>query len=415
MLSADRGEDRGVAVTGIGMITALGLDTRTCWDRMLRGESAVRRITKFDPGSCRTQIGAQLPDEYFDLERKEIPKRLRKMTVRATRLIRLCARQAMSERGLDPDDLPAERCAAIIGTSGSSIRGPEDQETKATAKFRIIREMVNAMPAWISLDYGFKGPTYTVSAGECSGLVAICMGWDLIVRGEVDLVLAGGVDNLLTASNVAKWNAQGLLSVANDPPEKAVKPFDRRRDGYVLGDGGCALVLESRRHAQRTGASVYAHIHGHAMAADAYRLHGCRPDGESLARAIEIAIGKAGLSPERIGHICAQGDATVAHDLYEAQAIRRAFGGRVDGVLVNSHKAMIGHTIGAAGALQVAVAALALRHQQLPPTLNLEDPDPACELNFVTGNATSVDIGAALTTCFTTGGHSHAVVIGARG
>ncbi|OIP97266.1 MAG: hypothetical protein AUK55_04695 [Syntrophobacteraceae bacterium CG2_30_61_12] len=401
-----------VAITGIGMITPLGVNARSTWAALLAGRSGVGPITKFDAAGCRTRIGGELPAAYLELEKKHTTKRVEKMTVRATRMIRICALEAIADSGLDSERIDQDRVAVIIGTSGSSVRSPIDRETPRTAKFRIIREMVNAMPAWISLDHGFKGPSYTVSAGSCSSAVAVSQAYDLIRSGAVDRAVTGGADYLLTENNVKRWNSRDLLSTRNDNPEQAVRPFDRSRDGYVLADGSCALMLESAISAKARGAHIYAWLVAAATRSD----DGCSVEsareGVGLAATLELAIRQCGLPKTAIGYVSANGSAVVREDLHETRALKQVFGDHARKLLVSSQKSMLGHSIGASGAIELAVTALALESGKFPPTINYHEPDPECDLNFVSNSMVEApSITAALSLTFARGGHSNVMVL----
>jgi len=401
-----------VAVTGIGMICPLGITAPQCWENMLLGKSGIRRITKFDPEECVTQIGGQLPDEYFTLEKKKTPKRLFKQTVRATRILRLCSQEAIEDSEIDLDQADPHRCAAIMGTSGSSVRSPDDLGGAGTERFKIIREMINALPAWISLEYGFKGPTFTLSAACSSGSYAIAKAFDLIQSGLVDVAVAGGVDTLLTKNSILRGNFMKMLSEKNHEPEKAMRPFDKKRDGWILSDGGCSVVLESYEHAARRNAEVYAFVMGHGSLSESYSLYSPYPYGKGMAQTMERALENAGLPKEKIGYVCANGTSTVVNDFYETAAIKQVFGKRAHELLISSPKSMIGHAIGGSSAISFAVTALALKNQKFPPTINYEFPDPECDLNYIPNSMVrTTDLYAAISNSFGFGGHNCVIVL----
>ena len=379
---------------------------------MLAGKSGIRRITKFDPDECITRIGGHLPDDYFALEKENTPKRLSKQTVRATRIIRLCAQEAIKDSKIELGGIDLNRCAAIIGTSGSSVRSPDDLGGPGTERFKIIREMINAAPAWISMDYGFRGPTYTVSAACASGSYAISQAFDLIRSGVADIAVAGGVDTLLTKNSIKRGNLMKMLSEQNDFPEKAMRPFDRKRGGWVLSDGGCVVVLESYEHALRRNAGVYALVDGYGALSASYSLYSPFPYGKGMARTMEAALENAGVPKEKIGYICASGTSTVVDDFYETAAIKEVFGKQAYDILISAPKSMIGHAIGGSGAISFAVTALALKNREIPPTINYEFKDPDCDLNYVPNSMVkATDLDAAITNSFGFGGHNCVIVM----
>jgi 3-oxoacyl-[acyl-carrier-protein] synthase II len=401
-----------VAVTGVGMICPLGVTAPSCWESMLQGRSGVTRITKFDPSGCVTQVGGQLPEEYFQLEAEGTSKRLFKQTVLTGRLIRLCAKEAVEDSGITAPLLDSHRGAVIIGTSGSSVRSPHDLGGPGSERFKVIREMINALPAWISIDYGFRGPSFTVSAACSSGSYAITSAYDLIRSGVVDVAVVGGVDALLTKNTIRRGNFMKMLSEDNEPPGKAIRPFDKTRSGFVIADGGCAAVLESAEHARKRGAHIYAYMAGYGARSESYSLYAPAPYGEGMAATIEMALANASIPKDKVGYVSANGSATIVNDLFETQAMKRVFGAHAYDLLVSSQKSMIGHTMGAAGAIEFVVTALVLATQKVPPTINYEVPDPECDLNYVPNTMVTVDdVDCAISNSFGLGGHNIVIAL----
>ena len=406
------GKSIPIAVTGIGMICPIGIRTPESWKNMLQGKSGIRKITKFDASGCATRIGGQLPEEYFVLEKEKTSKRMFKQTVRAGRIIRLCSQEALRDSGIELDSLDLNRCGVIIGTSGSSVRSPDDQGGPGAERFKIIREMINALPAWISLENGFKGPNFTISAACASGSYAIAKACDLIRFGVADLAVAGGVDTLLTKNSTMRGNFMKVLSEKNDEPEKAMRPFDRKRDGWVISDGGCAVVLESYEHAIKRNAIVYAWVIGHGMSSECYSLYSPVPYGEGMAQTIEMALADANISRQSIGYVNANGTSTVVNDFYETMAIKKVFGKHAYNMFISSQKSMLGHTVGGSSAIGFAVTALVLKTQKIPPTINYEFPDPKCDLNYVPNKMIEVnDLEVAISNSFGFGGHNCVIVL----
>ena len=407
-----KGKQSPVAVTGIGMITPLGITWPECWENMLQGKSGIRSITKFDTAECRTKIGGQLPESYFDFEKKKTSKRMFKQTVQATRIIRLCSQEALADSGVDSSALNLDKCGVIIGTSGSSIRSPDDMKGPGIKRFKIIREMINSLSAWISLENGFKGPSFTMSAACASGSYAITTAADFIRSGEIDFAVAGGVDVLLTKNITLRGNFMKMLSERNDPPEKAMRPFDRQRDGWVFADGGCAVVLESYEHAMQRNADVYAWIAGHGSMSESYSLYSPTPYGKGMSQTIEMALTDACIPKEKIGYVSANGTSTIVNDFCETKALKDVFGTHAHDLLIGAHKSMIGHTIGGAGPIAFGITANVLKTQKVPPTINYEHPDPDCDLNYVPNEMMSVtDIEAGISNSFGFGGHNCVIVL----
>ena len=395
-----------IAVTGIGMICPLGLSKDACWDNLTAGVSAIGPITKFDTAGCETAIGGELPPGYDEFEKQRTPRRLMKQSVRASRLIRICAEDAIADSGLAVEDAVSKRCGVVIGTSGSSVRSPHDLGDSASERHKVIREMVNAISAWIGIEYGLRGPTFTVSAADASGAWAVARACEMIRDGVADAVVAGGVDCLLTRNYITRAGAMGELSRCNGDPAGAVKPFDGRRDGGALSDGGCALVLESREHAAARNAAVYAWIRGAGFLTWPSGREELRPHPDGMAQCMRLALENSGVSPQTVGYINANGTATVLNDKHETIAIKSVLGETAGVIPVSSQKSMLGHCIGGAGALQLAVTALTLRTRTITPTVNYEVPDPECDLHYVPGRAVKAEgLEAALTNTFGFGGH----------
>ena len=397
-----------VAVTGIGMVTPLGITTKSCWENLLLGKSGIARITKFDSRNALTQIGGQLPESYSDWEKIHIPKRMKKQTIQTTRIFRLCASEAIQDSGLEVDSLNMKRCAVVVGTSGASVRSPQDHEEGAD-KFRIIREMFNAIPARISLDYGFQGPSFTLSSSSESGVCAVARAYDAIRWGKADLAVTGGVDTLLTENFIQRLGKLNLLTTDQAFPEKAIKPFDLHRSGFALSDGGCALILESGPHAMRRNARVYAWITGYGSVTDGMQTV---PSHEKMAGALLMALNNSGLRPDHVGYICANATATLQNDRCETRAIKSVFGDLAPRLLISASKSMLGHMMGASGVADIAIASLAIHTGKIPPTINYSDPDPECDLNYVPNKMIeNCSLRAAVTQDFGFGGHHCAMVL----
>jgi len=397
-----------VAITGIGMVNPLGITVKSCWDNLLEGKSGITRISKFDSRNCLTQIGGQLPESYSEWEKSHIPKRMTKQTIHTTRIFRLCASEAIQDSGFEVDSLNLKRCAVVVGTSGASVRSPLDHVAEID-KFKIIREMFNAIPARVSLDYGFQGPSFTVSSSSESGACAVARSYDAIRWGMADVVVTGGVDTLLTENYIKRAGMLNLLTRENAFPEKAIKPFDLHRSGFVLSDGGCAMVLESASHAIQRKARVYAWITGYGALTDTGES---ALSHEKMADTLLMALKNSGNRPAQIDYVCANGIATIHHDRSEAMAIKTVFGDHARRLPVSSSKSMLGHMMGASGATDIAITSLVLHTQKIPPTINYADPDPECDLNCVSNQMIQVNsLKSAVTQDFGFGGQNCVMVL----
>ncbi|MEW6377995.1 MAG: beta-ketoacyl-[acyl-carrier-protein] synthase family protein [bacterium] len=405
--------DKAVAITGIGMICPVGITTSQCWKNLVAGKPGIKRITSFDTSGCITKIGGELPLEYYELEEKEFPKRLRKQTTAATRIGLLSAKEAIADSGLEMEKLDPYRCAVITGSGGASFEdGKEPQDADADNRFMVLQTMVNAISAWISIKYGFKGPSYNVSTACASGGHAIAAACDYLRSGKGDMAVAVGVDTMLTPKSINGFNQLHALSEENEFPEKASRPFDRKRGGFVLANGGCSLILEGLEKACRRGARIYAVISGHGVTSEAFNIMSPEPSGREMAKTMSLALQDSKVHKARIGYINAHGTSTHHNDLCETIAIKMVFGEDAFRLAVSSQKSMIGHTIGAAGVLECAATALSLSQGIIPPTINHEEPDPECDLDYVPNEAREVkNLEAAMSNSFGFGGHNCSLVL----
>jgi len=405
-----------VVITGYGAVSPLGCDAATFIDRVCRGHSGVGPITAFPTGNLETRFAANVPadDEALAGGDKRLVRRKDRFVLMALK----AAREAMAHAGLtagawaDP-----YRVAVQIGTGIGGIgtlvrematlaaRGPE-----RVSPFLIPRMIANMASGDVALAIGAKGPAWTLATACATGANAIHAAAMLIKSGCVDVAVAGGAEAATSPITVAGFNAVGALSRRNDAPGAASRPFDRGRDGFVLGEGAGVLILESLTHARARGATPLAVLAGCASTDDAYHETNPDPSGEALAAAIRLALAEARLTPESIGYINAHGTSTSLNDRTESVAIRRALGPSADLAWVSSTKSMIGHTMGAAGALEAIVTVAALRSGILPPTINLDDPDPDCALRHVANRAVEAPIAAAMSLNMGFGGHNGCLV-----
>ncbi len=409
--------DRRVAITGLGMINSLGVSVRECWNAMLQCKSGVRPIQRFNVSDCDTKIGGELPDAYYELERKEFSTRKIKQTSHTTRLGFLCAREAMQDSGFEPGKLDPYRCASITGCGQT---GFEEYDTDAQivdsyrrpSKFVIIQQMPNALSGWVSIEYGLKGRSYNVSTACASGAFAIANAYEYIAGGHGDLAVVVGVDTLLTTLSIKGFNALTAMSTRNDDPTRAMRPFDRNRDGFVLANGGAALVLESAQVAQEREARIYAYLGGAAMVSEAFNIVAPQPSGEEMAQCMRRAVAGSGHALQDVGYVSAHGTSTQQNDADESTAIRLAFGDHADKLAVSSQKSMTGHTVGGAGAIECATTALILHHGIITPTINFESPGTHCDLDYVPNKPREAkDLKVAISNSFGFGGHNSTLLL----
>jgi len=400
--------ERRVVITGMGTVNPVGNSVDETWAALCAGRSGIGPITKFDPARHATKIAGELKgfDPLRYVEKKEL-RRIDDFIVYAL----ACAEMAVQDAGLVIDGGNAERVGTVVGSGIGGVRTIEREHTvleqsgpRKISPFTIPAVLPNLAAGQISIRYGAKGPISCPVTACAAGTSAIGMAFRLIKDGYADAMFAGGIEAAVTPFAVAGFNAMRALSTRNDEPEKASRPFDRRRDGFVIGEGGGILVLEGLDHARRRGARVYAEICGYGCTADAYHMAAPPPGHEGAARSMEAALRSCGMDPSAVGYINAHGTATPLNDVYETQAIKRVFGEHSRKLAVSSTKSMTGHMLGGAGGLEAIVAVKVLCDGIVPPTINLDEPDEGCDLDYVAHRAKAMAVEAALSNTFGFGG-----------
>ena len=402
-----------VAITGIGMVNSLGINTPECWGNMLQGKSGITRITRFDVSKCATKIGGELPAKYYEMEGVEFPKRLFNQTLSTTRLGFICAKQALSDSGFTLDGVDPYRVAVISGSGQSDFQEGQDYLAGGDpGKYIIIKQMANAISAWISIKNNFRGPSYNIATACASGAFAVAAAFDYVRYGKGDAAVALGVDMMLTTESIYGFNQLVAISERNDSPETACCPFDARRSGFVLANGGCALVMENLEHAKKRNARIYAVVSGAGICSESYNIVAPDPSGEGMAKCMALALADGGVAPEKIGYISAHGTSTQHNDLIETKAVKLLFKDHARKLAVSSQKSMTGHTIGGAGAIECGVTALSLYHGKMTPTINQLEPDPECDLDYVPNKSRDAQgLAAALSNSFGFGGHNCSILM----
>ncbi len=409
-------ERRRVAVTGVGLVSPLGIGTRPTWEGLMRGESGIGELTRFDAAEYPARIAGQV--EGFDpklyvVNRKDIKK--------SDTFIHYClaaAQFAMEDSGLEVDDANRDRVGVIIGSGIGGLPAIEaahstllDRGPSRVSPFFIPAQIVNMAAGQVSIRYGARGPNSAPATACTTGLHAVGDAFRQIQLGFADAMLTGGTEAVLTPLAVGGFCAMRALSTRNDEPAKASRPWDSGRDGFVLGEGAGILVLEELEGATRRGAEIYAEVVGYGMSADAYHISAPDPTGGGAARVMVAALADARVEPASVGYINAHGTSTRLGDLAEVQAVHEVFGDHAGRLAVSSTKSATGHLLGAAGGLESGLLALALRHQVLPATLNLDEPDPQADLDFVPHTPREVDLEVALTNSFGFGGTNGALIM----
>jgi len=403
---------RRVVITGAGLVTPVGLDVEETWASLLAGRSGGGPITQFDPSNHSVRFACEVKgfDPTLYIDRKEV-----KRTDRFSHFAIAAAVQAMRQAGLDEerDGIDHERFGVVIGSGIGGIHTFEDQHSKLIQRgpdrvspFFVPMFISDIAAGLVSIRYGAKGPNYCTVSACASSAHALGNAFRSIKWDEADLMIAGGTEATVSAQTVAGFAAMKALSERNDSPETASRPFDATRDGFVLGEGAGMVVLEELEHARARGATIIAEIVGFGQTADAYHITAPSEGGEGAVRAMKLALKEAGADASEVDYVNAHGTSTPANDRNESAAIKTVLGGRAKEVVVGSTKSMTGHTLGAAGAIEGVICALACQEGKIPPTINYTTPDPECDLNYGTGGVTERPVGLALSNSFGFGGHN---------
>ncbi len=405
---------RRVAVTGVGLLTPLGLGTEETWEAVRSGKSGITRISAFDPSAYNCQIAGEVKD--FDptryIDRKEIKKmgRFIQFAIAATEF-------ALSASGLKIDKSSAERSGVYIG---SGIGGFEviEREHKILLErgpgrispFFIPATIINLAAGYVSIRTGAKGPNSATATACTSSAHAVGDSFKIIQRNDADVMICGGAEAPITEMGIGGFAAMRALSQRNDEPGRASRPWDRDRDGFVVGEGAGILILEELEFARKRGANILAEIVGYGMTADAFHMTAPSEDGDGAFRVMRLALKDAGLRPEQVGYINAHGTSTPLGDKLETLAIKRAFGEHARKLAVSSTKSMMGHLLGGAGGVEAGITILAMRDGVLPPTINYECPDPECDLDYIPNEARQAQVEYALSNSFGFGGTNGCII-----
>jgi 3-oxoacyl-[acyl-carrier-protein] synthase II len=405
----------GVVITGMGMVTCLGTGVGTNWEAVTSGRSGIGPITLFDTEKYATHIAGEVRGN-FDLDQHIPPKELRRMD-RFQQFAMVSAGEAVADAGLSWPPKNPFRYGVVMG---SGMGGLDTVETavltyaskgpRAIHPLTIPKAVTNLGPGMIAIKYGFKGTNFGVVNACTSGTTAIGEAFRLVREGRADVVVAGGAEAVVTRLSVAAFNSLRALSTRNDEPERASRPFDRDRDGFVIAEGAGMVVLESEEHARQRQARIHARIIGYGATDDAHHAVMPDPDGEGAFWAMKQALEDAGVEPKQIGYINAHGTSTDLNDKMETLVIRRLFGPAAEQVAISSTKSMTGHLIGAAGAVEAIYSVMMMKTGVVPPTINYDTPDPACDLNYTPNKAVSKDVEWAISNSFAFGGQNGTLV-----
>ncbi len=407
---------RRVVITGLGLVTPLGLDVTAVWRDLLAGRSGIHLLSTLDTSGFKIRIGGDIPD--FDLGDIVDPKEARRLD-RFSQFALYAADHAVRQAGLDFSAESAERCGAILGSGIGGLWEIEAQMermlTKGTDRvspFTIPKMMLNAAGGNLGIVYGLRGPNFSVATACASATNAMGDAFFSIQRDEADIVLTGGSEAAITRIGLAGFQNMKALSGRNDDPPAASRPFDSDRDGFVLSEGAGVLVFEELQHARRRGAAIIAEVVGFGSSCDAGHITQPDPQGAGAGQAMRMALRSAGLQPGDIQYVNAHGTSTPLGDKAETVAIRAVFGDHADKLSVNSTKSSLGHSLGASGGIEAAITALSIHDGQIHPTLNLQTPDPACDLDYTPLAAKKLAVEFGIVNSFGFGGHNACLVLG---
>ncbi|MCF6265347.1 MAG: beta-ketoacyl-ACP synthase II [Desulfuromusa sp.] len=399
---------RRVVVTGIGVVSPLGTGIEKNWSAITSGQSGIGSITRFDASDLPTQIAGEVKD--FNAEDYINKKEIKKMDFFIQYGL-AAATMALEDSGLEINDENAERVGVLVGSGLGGLPAIEKYHTvmlerghKKVTPFFIPMLIINLAPGHISIKFGAKGPNLASVSACATGTHSIGDAYHMIIRGDADAMFAGGTESTITPLGIGGFNVMKALSTRNDNPQAASRPFENNRDGFIMSEGAGILILEEYESAKKRGADIYCEIVGYGLSSDAFHLTQPAPGGEGAARCMKMALSGAGLNPEQVDYINAHGTSTHFNDLYETMAIKTVFGDHAQKVMVSSTKSMTGHGLGAAGGMEAAYSALALKHGVVPPTINYEDPDPECDLDYVPNEARQADCQVVLSNSFGFGG-----------
>ncbi|MBU5444209.1 beta-ketoacyl-ACP synthase II [Paenibacillus sp. MSJ-34] len=403
-----------VVVTGMGIMTSLGADLDTLWNNLMAGKSGVSSIDSFDVGEYPTQIAASIkdfnPDEYIDKKEARRMDRFVQFAVAASK-------KALEDAKLNiAEDADPERVGVMIGSGIGGLGTWEDQHNillqkgpKRVSPFFIPMMIANMASGQVSMLFGAKGPNSTAVTACATGTHSIGDSYKLIQRGDADIMICGGAEATIRPTGMAGFCAMRAMSTRNEEPEKASRPFDIDRDGFVMGEGAGILVLESLEHALKRGAAIYGEVIGYGMSGDAH--HMTDPDPDGAARCMSKAMKDAGIDPSEVDYINAHGTSTPIGDKSETQAIKIALGDHAYHVAVSSTKSMTGHLLGAAGGVEAVICGLAIKHGMIPPTINIDNQDPECDLDYVPNVPRQADLKVVMSNSFGFGGHNATIVL----
>jgi 3-oxoacyl-[acyl-carrier-protein] synthase II len=407
--------ERRVVITGIGVLTPLSSELELFWQNLVAGKSGIGPVTRFDTTQFDCKIGGEVrdfkPEEFMPIKETRRTDRFVQYAVGA-------AKKAVTDSGIDISKEDANRVGVLIGSGIGGMETIEDQVGTLIRKgpnrvspFMIPMLIVNMASGYVSMLLGAKGPNLAVVSACATATHALGEAARTIVHNDADIMIAGGSEAAVTQMGYAGFCAMKAMSTRNSEPERASRPFDAQRDGFVMGEGAGVCILESLEHARKRHAKIYCEVVGYGITGDAYHMSAPAPEGEGAARSMMMALGHAKLNPDQVDYINAHGTSTPVGDKCETQAIKKVFGEHAKKLAVSSTKSMTGHLLGAAGAVETAACALAIRDGIVPPTINYENPDPDCDLDYVPNKARQMKVDVCLNNSLGFGGHNATIIV----
>jgi len=407
--------ERRVVVTGIGVVSPVGNDLETFWKSLTEGKSGVSRYEAFDSSNYDCKIAGEIrgfePAKFF-----KSPKDARR-TDRFSQFAMAASQSALKDSGIDLEQTDRNRFGVMIGSGIGGLQTMEDECRRLfdrgpsrVSPFTIAMMISNMASGLVSMEYDLRGPNMSIVTACATANHSIGEAWRMIKFDDADYFVAGGTEATITQLGMSGFASMRAMSLRNDDPTRASRPFDKDRDGFVMGEGAGIVVLEELEHARKRGAHIYCELSGYGLSADAYHMTAPLPDGEGAARCMKIALKHAKLNPDQIDYVNAHGTSTPIGDVCETKAIKLALGDHAKKTMVSSTKSMTGHLLGAAGGVEFAACALAIKYGVIPPTINLDDPDPECDLDYVPNTAREAKVKVAMSNSFGFGGHNATLI-----
>ena len=408
-------DKRRVVITGMGVIAPNGIGIDNFWDSLVHGRSGIKTVSRFDVSSYPSKIAGEVQD--FDPTDYINSKSARRMD-RFSQFGVACSKMALADSNIVLEQIAQDSIGVAVGSAIGGLPHAEEQHSIFLEKglrrvypLFCTRLFVGSCMNNICIELGIKGPCYTISTGCATGPDNVGLAFNMIRDGKIDLMVAGAIEAPLTPLTFGSFTLIGILSTRNKLPDQTPKPFDKHRDGLVLSEGGAVMVLEELHRALNRGVRIYAEIIGFATSHDAYHITEPAPDGQQAEKAIRLALEDANIPPEDVDYICAHGSATVLNDKIETMVIKKIFNAKKESILVSAIESMIGHPLGAAGAIKIAASALAIKHGIVPPTINYEQPDPDCDLNYVPNKSIKKDLNFVVSNSFSFGGKNSILIL----